>query len=186
VPLFDDAVAVDATPSGALVYSASVLFTPPAASGNYIFAITGAAGVVARILKVFIALGTSGTGNTGRSCSLQILDAALTSGTATTITAAKHLTHWIGTGVATPAASSVVKAYTVAPSFAGNAYSIRSDRFWQSNTGTAPMHTTLWDLADAPEGPPELRGTSEVIAVKLNTNLTATPSALVTVEFMEE
>lgn len=158
-------------------YSASAVALGVASSPTDVFTITGSASKTIRITR----LAVTGTQTTGAMRDVLIIkrSAANTGGTSATPTIASH-------DSTAAAATAVVRSYTANPSGLGvSVGTIRAQKLFISAT-TAVAGEFIMDWGPRNGQAVVLRGTSEVLAVNLNSVTSTGNSITVSIEWTEE
>lgn len=173
-----NSIPVDGTKAS---YSTSTSNLVSAASATDIFTITGSGSKTIRVLRIEMFY-TQSSSNI-RDFLLIKRSAANTGGTSSTLTNVPH-------DSLNSAGTATVRAYTANPSGLGAAVgTIRSGKNWSAtSTGasSALIQGLIWEFGNRPAEAIVLRGTSEVLAINLNTTTLTTPTINISIEWTEE
>lgn len=159
-------------------YSASITNLVVANTPTDIFTITGSATKTVRITRI----GFSGTQNTSSTRNVLLIkrSTANSAGTSTTPTV-------VPSDSTNAAGTAVVRAYTVNPTLGTTIGTIRSQRFQLLATNvTNPIDRIFWEFGDGPSQAIVIRGTSEVLAVNLNSITSSNNLFDIDIEWTEE
>lgn len=159
-------------------YSAAAVGITSAATATDIFTITGSATKTIRILRIL----TSATQTTAGEINLLLVkrSTANSAGTSSAVTAVPH----DSTSVA---ASATVLSYTANPTLGTPVGTLRADKLFAPSVATASSPTIMiYNFGDRPGQAVVLRGTSQVLALNLNSTTVTGGSFDFAVEWTEE
>lgn len=159
-------------------YSASVVGLVSVATATDIFTITGSATKTIRITRLeFSGTTTSGSG-LGVNLSLIKRSTANSAGTSSASTVVPH-------DSSNAAATATVLSYTANPTLGTTVGAVRTERYGFVTSGGS-VTPLVWNFGDRPSQSIVLRGTSQVLAINLNSTSVTGPSISVSVEWTEE